>query len=65
MIHGQYTNPCPALTWNETRYVCALYLRDPARYERFLEMGVGCCSPLNSRRQDLPMDGQRPMGGAR
>jgi len=51
VIYGNYTNPCPALLWNGTRYLCSLYLGDPSRYEHFLEIGGGCCFPLNPRRQ--------------
>jgi len=51
MIYGHYTSPCPALTWLNDRYVCELYVNDPARYEHFLEIGGGCCFPANPWRE--------------
>lgn len=50
MTYGHYKNPCPALMWNGARYLCSLYLGDPARYEQSLEIGGGCCFPFNPRR---------------
>ena len=50
MIYGHYTNPCPALKRNGDRYVCSLYLDDPARYGGVLEIGEGCCFPENAMR---------------
>jgi len=53
MIYGHYTNPCPALTWKEDRYICSLYLSDPLRYEHFLEIGAGYCFPFNPWRKEV------------
>lgn len=53
MIYGHYTNPCPDLRWDGSRYVCSLYLRDPERYERFLGIADGCHMPLNPWRQSV------------
>lgn len=53
MIYGHYTNPCPALKWAENRYVCALYLDDPSRYEQIMDIGGGCCFPFNPRREQI------------
>jgi hypothetical protein len=53
MIYGHYANPCPALKWDRSRYVCTLYLSDPSRYEVFLEIGGGCCFPLNPWRENV------------
>jgi hypothetical protein len=53
MIYGHYTNPCPSLTWDGDRYVCFLYRDDPARYELFLEIGAGCCFPMNPWRESV------------
>jgi len=52
MFYGHYTNPCPALTRDDDRYVCSLYLSDPARYESVLEIGGGCCFPDNPLRRE-------------
>jgi hypothetical protein len=53
MIYGHYTNPCPSLAWDGDRYICALYRSDPDRYEFFLEIGGGCCFPMNPRREHV------------
>lgn len=53
MIYGHYTNPCPALTWAENRYLCSLYLEDPHRYELVIDIGGGCCFPLNPQREQM------------
>jgi len=52
MIYGQYKSPCPALVWNGSRSMCRLYLTDPDRYGHFLDIGGGCCFPLNPWRTD-------------
>jgi hypothetical protein len=52
MFYGHYTNPCPALTRDDDRYVCSLYLSDPARYEGVLDIGGGCCFPDNPLRHE-------------
>gem|GEM_PF-1632532 len=54
MLYGHYTNPCPALIWNGARYLCSLCRDDPLRYERVLEIGLGCRFPLNPRRKVFP-----------
>ncbi|AFM26818.1 hypothetical protein Desti_4181 [Desulfomonile tiedjei DSM 6799] len=51
MFYGHYSDPCPALEWNGSRYVCSLFLSDPDRYEHFLDIGGGCCFPENPRRR--------------
>ncbi len=53
MIYGNYTNPCPALRRDGSRYLCSLYLDDPLRYEHFLDIGGGCCFPDNPRRKGI------------
>ena len=53
MMYGHYTNPCPALRWTGSRYVCSLYMEDPARYELVLEIGEGCCFPDNAVRKEI------------
>lgn len=50
MKFGHYTNPCPALSQNEDRYLCTMYLSDPLRYEEVLGIGNGCCFPANPLR---------------
>jgi hypothetical protein len=63
MIYGHYARPCPSLVRKRDRYVCSLYLNDPLRYGEILEIGRGCCSPLNPRRRAV-VGGGRPRGNA-
>jgi hypothetical protein len=53
MIYGHYTKPCPALKQAGDRWVCSLYLGDPARYEQILDIGGGCCFSSNPLREEL------------
>lgn len=55
-LHGGGLTTCPHLLWNRTRYVCSLMLGTGIiadRYREELACGAGCCSSLNSWRQDV------------
>ena len=58
MIYGHYKKPCPSLARTGNRYVCSLYLDDPLCYGEILEIGGGCCSPLNPWRMDRVRGGR-------
>jgi len=47
---------CPQLEWLEDRYVCGLMMISGplgADYKKELHAGAGCCSSMNSWRQDI------------
>ena len=61
--------PCPALTWNASRYHCGLlieprrhlawlpvFLERPARqaFRRWIAAGIGCDSPVAAEPADTP-----------
>lgn len=48
-VHGDYEERCPYLLWSDTRYECRL----AEEYSGFLSIGAGCCSSLNTWRQDV------------
>jgi len=55
-IYGEVDAGCPALVWRRKRYLCRLAsVRGPAGKEICfdLSIGEGCCSTLNSWRQDV------------
>ena len=43
-FYGGATLPCPALSWNGERHVCA----NAERHREQLAIGKGCCAPLTS-----------------
>jgi hypothetical protein len=48
---------CPGLKWDGAKYRCELCEKPGdigARYREELAIGAGCCSPLNSDRQQIP-----------
>ena len=42
-FYGGATLPCPALSWNGARHICA----NAERYREELNIGKGCRNPLN------------------
>jgi hypothetical protein len=48
-IHGYMQEKCPALIWSGTRYLC----RYADHFKTELAIGAGCCSALNSWRQEV------------
>lgn len=48
-VHGSVEERCPYLVWNGARYDCKI-AKD---YAEHLHIGAGCCSSLNTWRQDV------------
>lgn len=60
-VFGSVAGHCPALTYKDGRYWCDLCRPSSlvaGRYRKELFIGEGCCSPLNSDRQNIPPPGQ-------
>ena len=68
-VYGSGIRDCPALKWNNERYICELCTKDilGERYREELFVGKGCCSNLNSwRREVIPRrDQDKPQTGIR
>jgi hypothetical protein len=45
---------CPSLEWDGARYRC----KEAEEFSERLYIGIGCCSPLNSWRQDVHLRGK-------
>jgi len=59
-VFGSVAGHCPALVYKDGRYWCDLCRPTSLvadRYRRELFIGEGCCSPLNSDRQNIPPPG--------
>jgi hypothetical protein len=54
-IYGNGLDTCPELKWTGERYICNLCVKPVigADYKEELYIGAGCCSNLNSWRQDV------------
>lgn len=56
-IFGNSIKECPALMWDGSKYFCELCKKDGylgEKYRKELYIGEGCCSPLNSDRDNIP-----------
>lgn len=54
-IYGGASTECPALKWDENRYICELMVKGPRKdeYKDELYAGKGCCCGLNDWRKDV------------
>lgn len=53
-VHGNGVTQCPELQWNGERYICKIIVGPLSkRYKEELYIGEGCCSNLNSWRQEV------------
>lgn len=51
-----HIHPCPGLYWDTNRYMCKLADEFPDK----LYIGVGCCSPKNTWRNEVKERCQKP-----